>query len=232
MLVNDNRVREFGKWNGAFSITCWILWRRRNEVVHQNVSSSVHEALAEIKGIVHCMSFSKMLQNPFSNTVLFQGRNYQDQSIQTKVYVDGAFSHCDNIAGCGGIMCNRQGELFQSFACSIQGRSSINAELWGCILGLRLSWEAGFRNILLFTDAQDILSLIEQHDISLHEENDTIMLLRELLHQDWEVSIRWISREENNAADFFARYALKHNEGLQTFTKDLSNALLADGGVI
>lgn len=44
------------KWKEIFAVTCWILWRRRNERVHSSSCPSTPEGVAEIKGILNCMS--------------------------------------------------------------------------------------------------------------------------------------------------------------------------------
>ena len=53
--VKMRRGYGMDNWNEVFCVSCWLIWRRRNEVTHNNECSSVYEAIAEIKGIIRCM---------------------------------------------------------------------------------------------------------------------------------------------------------------------------------
>ena len=57
--VKMRRGYGMDNWNEVFCVSCWLIWRRRNEVTHNNECSSVYEAIAEIKGIIRCMHRAK-----------------------------------------------------------------------------------------------------------------------------------------------------------------------------
>ena len=49
-----------------------------------------------------------------------------------KVFVDGAFSLGSSVVGCGGVVRD-----LEAFMYSVYGSSSVEAELWGCLWGLK-----------------------------------------------------------------------------------------------
>ena len=46
-----------------------------------------------------------------------------------KVFVDGAFYLGSSIVGCGGVVCDLEGNVLEAFMYSVYGSSSVEAEL-------------------------------------------------------------------------------------------------------
>ena len=46
-------------WKAIFCVGCWLIWRRRNEIVHHGSCCSVDEGVAEAMGIISCMVRAK-----------------------------------------------------------------------------------------------------------------------------------------------------------------------------
>ena len=51
-LSNRNVIEN---WKTLFCVACWLIWRRRNEVIHNNSCPCFDEGVTEIRGIVRCM---------------------------------------------------------------------------------------------------------------------------------------------------------------------------------
>lgn len=138
-----------------FAISYWIIWRRRNELVHQNVLSPVHAVLIEIKGINHYMS----CMNSTTGRLVCDGQSRESsiaiQSDTVRIFVDGVFSNISHVAGCRMVIRN------EAFSRRLQESAVINAEVWGCICGLRRAWDLRLNEINLFCDSTKFLSLVD-----------------------------------------------------------------------
>ena len=54
-----------------------------------------------------------------------------------KVFVDGVFSLSSLVVGCGGVVRDLEENVLEAFMYSFYGFSSVEAELSGCLWGLR-----------------------------------------------------------------------------------------------
>ena len=50
-----SRRADIENWKTIFCVGCWLIWRRRNGVVHHESCSSVDDGVTEATGIVRCM---------------------------------------------------------------------------------------------------------------------------------------------------------------------------------
>ena len=170
-----------------FCITCWLLGRRRNERVHDGNTLTGAEALAEIYGVARCMLKSdKLKQTPptlvWSNSDLEWNRDGMSRYFE--VCVDGAYSMSSGLSGCGGVIMEHTGGMIEAFTCGIKARNSLEAELWGCICGLKRAWNLDFKICKLRTDALEVLELLKKNEYERHESMELIRELKMLLAKD------------------------------------------------
>lgn len=229
--INNGRNDGWGRWNEIFGVTCWLIWRRRNEFVHQDVSPSIWEGIAEIKGIMRCMMRARPVLGKPQRVVSCQTEAVVADASRGDVHVDGSFCPRTQAAGCGGLLHSRVGEILEAFVCSVPGASSFAAEVWGCIWGLRRAWEKGYKKVMLFCDASELLDWIDTEEVDLHVDNQLLRVLRELMDRCWEVQVVLIRREENEAADALAKYALHSASGIQILSKESTQDLLSLSGI-
>ena len=102
----------------------------------------------------------------------------------------------------------QDGRLMEAFTCGILARNSFEAELWGCICGLRRAWNLNFKNCRLWTYSMEIVEIQSIEDFERHESADLIEEFKMLLARDWRVSLMWRCREENACADLLAKRAI------------------------
>ena len=133
--------------------------------------------------------------------------------------------------GCGGVLFEQEGVLKEAFTCGIKAKSSLEAELWGCLCGLRRAWNLDIRNCRIWTDSMEVLDLINLDDFDRHESWAIIQEIKLMLVKDWRVQIVWRSREENMYADHFAKQALCLGPGLRIWTREEAANMLALDGV-
>ena len=105
------------------------------QVVHGSYSS-VDEGVAEAMGVVRCMVQAKKFIGGHGS-FLMHGRLSQVVESGVKVFFDGAFSLGSSVVGCGGVVHDLEGNGLEAFMYSVYGSSSVEAELWGYLWGLR-----------------------------------------------------------------------------------------------
>ena len=227
-------MASMGEWNILFCIICWLLWRRRNERTHQGITLSVIEALSEIFGIARCMSKSTQFMrknNSFSNSNPEREGNDNNSERVFEVSVDGAYSKAVGVSGCGGIISCQDGGLMEAFTCGIKARNSFEAELWGCICGLRRAWNLNIKNCRIWTDSMEMVELQNIEDFVRHESVELITEFKLLLERDWRVHVLWRCREENVYVDLLAKHALQLVPGLCLLTRDEAFDFFASLGI-
>ncbi|XP_054782645.1 uncharacterized protein LOC129289923 [Prosopis cineraria] len=157
-----------------------------------------------------------------------------------KVNVDGACTtSCGvQVVACGGLLRNHQGTFLQgfmmktcsTFECNNCTRHATNharglgdAQLWGCLLGLKTSWDFGVRKLVIETTDPTAAIVAMNHPGSLEEsskrpqERDWTMVseIQQLLERSWEVRVTVVNRDFNVAAHALAQAALSCASGFQ-----------------
>ena len=234
MNIKDKKQVRLSGWNVIFCITCWLLWKRRNERVHDGNTFTVAEALAEIYGVARCML--KSAQWKREPTIITWSNSYSEGSIiETnqflEVYVDGAYSMSLGLSGCGGVFLDRSGGILEAFTCRVNAKNSLEAELWGLLCGLRRAWNMNTKICRLWTDALEVMELVNTNDFERHESVELIREIKMLLSQSWKVQVGWKSRENNVYADFFAQRAMNMGPGFRLLTREEVVAVLASNGI-
>ncbi|CAN0906062.1 Putative ribonuclease H protein At1g65750 [Linum grandiflorum] len=194
-----------------FVITCWLLWKNRNEVVFQNASVSCDQlrlrVLNWIAGVRETMKAGdKVFSTAASvrNEVLV-GWNAAPSDFVT-VNTDGSVIQPNSDAAAGGIFRDSQGKVLHTFAANL-GRCTITrAELRGAIFGLRLAWDHGFRKVILQLDSRCAISGLLGDPPDDFRHLSCILAAKQLLDRDWDVRITHTFREGNRVADALAHY--------------------------
>ena len=164
-------------WNALFCVSCWLIWRRRNELVHHNTCPCPQEGVAEIRGIVNCMKQAKVLLNGPNKVLPDRSKLPSVNETCIRIYVDGAYCHGSAIVGCGGILQSGERDLIEGFTYSCQGDASVVAELWGCIWGLRRAWELGYRQVDIFCDASEVVVGVNGQNTEFHKDEHLFALV-------------------------------------------------------
>ena len=122
-----------------------------------------------------------------------------------RIDVDGSVRHHFQ-AACGGVIRNSEGSWLIGFCKSLGLHSVIEAELYAILLGLKLGHQMGFRKILLYSDSLDAVNVLMRD--SCHEDHPlraVIREIRDLLFQDWDVTIHYTPRDNIACADYMAK---------------------------
>ena len=211
------------RWCDLFATICWLIWRRRNEFIFQD------KIYNNDSTIIHAKSLLMSLEQARKKMV---GVNLNGNGVQVqkmcwkplnpgwvKLNVDGACTQ-RGVMGCGSLLRAADGQFVIGFIHHIpEPGDSLQAELWGVLLGLRMTWEHGDRQVVLETDASDVVRLVNSQCIEMHPDANLIREIQFMLARDWEVSVQQIAREANSCADFLAKYSLQSMPGYLQFNK-------------
>ena len=98
-----------------------------------------------------------------------------------QVNTDGAFSHSVPDVASEGIIRDELGGFRSAFIFKGEEGDSLTAELWGCVHGLKIAWESGFRNIMLEIDFADALAIIKDPANVTHEDWGLVEVIKGVL---------------------------------------------------
>ena len=70
------------------------------------------------------------------------------------------------------------------------------AELWGCLLGLKLAGFKGWRNVIIETDAMEIIDLPKSPLLTVYRDCETILEAQQFLNKDWKMRLQYALPEK------------------------------------
>lgn len=128
-------------WRLFFGVAIYDLWRDRNRLVFNNLSSlglDLHRYIVnEAKFISHSLASQHVLQgHPPRN--LINVRWIPPSEGCFKVNTDGSHSRL-GISSYGGLIRNSQGAMINGFYCKLGSGNALWAELWGLWFGIKLA---------------------------------------------------------------------------------------------
>ena len=137
----NGKLRHYERqWKEFFVTIYWLIWKRRNERVFENKDARVDGIPLKAMAIVSSFNAAKnqmsqvKLQGINRPCVISSQRGREGWVI---VNVDGAYSHTNGKAGCGGIIKDHKGNILEPFMLNIQNGDPLKAELWACLMGLK-----------------------------------------------------------------------------------------------
>lgn len=108
-------------------------------------------------------------------------------------------------SGFSGLFRNSDGAWVRSFFGSLDLSDNIHAELHAFWHGLTISWDAGYRNLIIQSDCLKAIRLVTNELPAFHKYINLILNIRELLARDWSAKISHTLREGNACADLLAK---------------------------
>ena len=228
-------------WCRVFTITCWWLWKWRNERSFKSAPSipvdQISFSYARVKQIELAMR-----RNDDTSMNNHSGRReafirWMHPGVGwVKLNTDGAAKGNPGPAGAGGLIRGRRGELYEMFATNCGDCSCTRAELLAILRGLSVAWNGGHKKVNVEVDSETIVRMLDGDPPACSPYIHLIKKCRALLSRDeWEVRVTHCFREANRAADWLANYGVRLVEKfvmLEAVPKDLHAVLLEDlGGV-
>ncbi|KAI4357360.1 hypothetical protein L6164_001313 [Bauhinia variegata] len=136
-----------------------------------------------------------------------------------KCNVDGSSRKAHRSAGCGGVYRDGQGKWLCGFARKLKYCNSMKAETYAIYTGLARAWRLGFRQIIIESDAKSAVDLVNKGCSSRHSLAKPVKNARKYLRKEWHVTIVYVPREYNRAADWLSKFAHDLEVGVHELKK-------------
>ncbi|CAN1170712.1 Putative ribonuclease H protein At1g65750 [Linum perenne] len=170
-----------------FGITCWYLWRARNERIFAN--STENPATVAFKCSLWRATVQKAMKR---DAELVDGQQPNGSVNRGK-------------AAASGILRDSNGKGLLAYTMNLGICSITKAEIRGALEGIKRAWEAGYRKVEIQLDSQAAIAILnDKKAVISHSHGLEVMDYRDWLSRDWEVDIKHIYREANYAADHLA----------------------------
>ncbi|CAN1132850.1 Putative ribonuclease H protein At1g65750, partial [Linum perenne] len=189
-------------------ITCWYLWKSRNDFIFNNVANSAVMTASKIR------SWVQTVQSALTSIPKIDGRSNNRERIDiawepgptgwVTVNTDGSVLSHSGSSAAGGLIRSDSSYCLAAFSVNLGKCSITRAELRGTIIGLDLAWEAGHRKVAVQVDSRVVIDLLKATEQPSHQFAGEIHTLRQLLCREWETSFSHTYREGNKAADYLA----------------------------
>nr|GMD70526.1 putative ribonuclease H-like domain-containing protein [Ipomoea batatas] len=139
-----------------------------------------------------------------------------------KLNTDGSRDAQSGKIGCGGVLRDSNGDWIWGFSCNLGEGSIMEAEAWGILKGLKLTWDHGYRKVIIESDAKKVVDWIttrERNNLPIGNVANIISECKRWIGRDWVVRVIHIHREQNNVADWLAKKALAGSRGLSMLSQ-------------
>ncbi|KAF7817750.1 hypothetical protein G2W53_023205 [Senna tora] len=196
------------KWCDTFAISCWLLWKQRNNIVFKN---SMEKPNALITGIHNQLVYLKEARALNVKQSRFQKPNDSNRGWRppdanmVKVNVDGSCWENDMSISCGGVIRDAESRWIVGFAKNLSKGNVLLAELWGIRLGIQTATDNGLFYITLESDSLVAINMIKGNTSNSHPLYPMVVVIRRMLESLEEVSLVHVSRNANKVADAMAK---------------------------
>ena len=95
--------------------------------------------------------------------------------------------------------------------------SVLEAKMWGILEGLKLAWKADFKKVLVESDSQSGVLLLNNTTPLNYPLFNIIRACKSLLDYDWSCTIHHIYKESNKVADYLANLGHSLDLGVTMF---------------
>lgn len=135
-----------------------------------------------------------------------------------KLNTDGSHSH--GLSACGGLLCNSLGQFVRGFHCNLGTATSVAAELWGLVMGLRMARMVEAPSVLVELDSRVVVNMVQAWRAHCSHLQPLLDEALELMSSaSWSCSISHVLREANSCADVLA--GMGHSGSFQWTLLDL-----------
>jgi len=198
------KLFAYEKDGQLFLISCWVIWRTRNEELFSdtlwanwkvlNLIYTQHEATIRCFGSV----------NTHKEPCLVAWKPPVGAAV--KLNVDGSSLGNPGHYGFRGLIRDTNGNWLFGFFGSCGITTNMNAELQAIFHGLQMAWNNGFQHVECESDCQLALSLIKEGVPTTHPYAPVIDLIKRFIDYPWLLTFHHSLREDNSCADLLAKY--------------------------
>ncbi|PRQ37815.1 putative RNA-directed DNA polymerase [Rosa chinensis] len=200
-------------WCVVFVFACWYIWKWRNKIIFDeefhypiNPSNLIIDATKEWSSTT-----SKNLFLGQKATIMLHWT--MPPLNWCKLNIDGARERSGKI-GAGGVLRDSSGSWISGFTANLGCGSVIQAEAWGLLLGLRMSVTAHCQNIIIESDSDILVTLVNQEVDELHPLKSIINSCQYLMQKFVSCEVKHVFREINMVADMLSKCSLTEDLGV------------------
>ncbi|KAL9228579.1 hypothetical protein vseg_004142 [Gypsophila vaccaria] len=202
-------------WSMKFAITCWWIWRWRNNIVFGRTEDNPTDP---IFFLYRQFDLSKQAFDPFSLFIPSPSSTRVERYIRWHppphnwflLNTDGASRGNPGLAGCGGIIRNDAENFVSAFTFSSGICTSMRAEMRALVVGLEHARSLGLTNLLVHMDNKACVDFFRHEQLLSNSLRPLVHRSRELIAlEGWEVRIDHTYREANRAADWLANLGVR-----------------------
>ncbi|CAN1845776.1 Putative ribonuclease H protein At1g65750 [Linum perenne] len=194
-----------------FGITCWFLWRTKNERIFAGKADSADGTAAkcahwEVK-VRDAMNFEASVVPDTNMPRQIQVTWQAGQEGWVTVNSDGSVLGPRGRASAGGILRQANGQGICAYAINLGVCSITRAEIRGALEGIKQAWNAGYRRVEVQLDSQAAIAILLDKSVTVsHQHALEVLEFRDWLDRDWALKLKHVYREANRVADYLASY--------------------------
>ncbi|KAJ1395438.1 Ribonuclease H domain [Sesbania bispinosa] len=122
-----------------------------------------------------------------------------------KLNVNGSFLQDSRRMGVGGVFQNSSTDCLGGFNGFVGRGDSLEEELLAVLNGLEFAWMKGWRVLVVETDALEVVSVLQDSNLTFHKHLGLINAIKEYIQKDWNLVLSHAYREANMPADKLAK---------------------------
>ncbi|KAJ1381872.1 Ribonuclease H domain [Sesbania bispinosa] len=152
-----------------------------------------------------------------------------------KLNVDGSYFQDCHRMGVGGVFRTSSCLCLGGFQGFVGPGDCFEAELLAVLVGLQFAWMKGWRDLIVETDALEVVQAVQDTNISFHKHLGAIQSIRDYTQRNWNVSVTHIFREGNHVADLLAKHGALNDRDVHWWeepTPPVATALLRDSSLM
>ncbi|KAJ1378317.1 Ribonuclease H-like superfamily [Sesbania bispinosa] len=145
-------------WSFVYPTAVWLIWKDRNDLIFNKKT--------ELPGnlFFHIISYARRVISSIAAPWPISQRIYKNEILVNwtcppkgfyKLNIDGSVLNHSCDASCGEIIRDDAGDFVEGFICNLGVSSSVKAELWGILHGLKLAVRKKIKNLIINTDSKD-----------------------------------------------------------------------------
>ncbi|GMP77627.1 hypothetical protein CsSME_00033839 [Camellia sinensis var. sinensis] len=232
LKCNSRNTKHFSgdiSWYTIFTVALWKIWKNRNHVVFENKNTNTQESLKFI------FEYSREINQAFLNLIILPRKTYRliqwvlPIAGQIKMNIDG----CRRVrgeGGFGGLLRDERGAWVCGFYGKMQMGTSLEAKLWALYKGLTVLLQKGINNVLIETDAAQVVQLMKD-PIASNCPFKNLVEDAKILFNGCVCTIQHIWKQGNLCADALAKLGANQPEEMLVVNEppaELRSYLLAD----
>lgn len=197
-------------WKTMFAIIVWGIWKWRNEAIFNNKEPNIeHKIWTLERQEDEIQKVFKRSRALLSNSGKSSERNCWKPPLMGWVTIntDACFKTHNELAGCGGVLRDDNGDWVTGFSCTVRVENSAEVECWALLKALQWAWTMGYKSVCFQTDAKNIVEWIENPVELCGPIRSAIEACKDWFKKDWRTNLLYIPREHNKVADSIATIA-------------------------